>query len=99
VLERAVGSQTYRSEVRTANAELYHRLGRLIDASGSIQAAPLDERFTFAGFGQTTRAIIDSFEASGGATDLPGHDIGHIDVQANLIREFARLEYFRLLYE
>ena len=126
VLERAVDSAEYRTEIRSSNPELYRRLEGLIEASGSVEPAPVDERFTFAGFGRVTRAIFDSFEKNGGIPGRSGNESGrtavsrpdasssgtgaadagapHVessaaDVQANLIRAFARLEYFRLLYE
>ncbi len=90
-LERVNRSAAYRGEIRAENEALFARFDDLIENSASASPVAPDRRFTFRAFADTTRSIIDSFGVE--APD-PGED-----VQANLIRAFARIEHFRLLYE
>ncbi len=90
----------YRDAVRDLNAGTLNALGKLCSAAASTgpngTVAGIDTKkdewpFTFERYAATVQAIIDSFE-------IPSAAETTYDVQAALIKQFATIEYSRLLY-
>ena len=91
IVATLVGDSELIGQTRLQNGRVLNRFAQLIDGSVSTIAKSSEERFTFEGFAETTGRVVRSFgEGSYGDGSA---------VKDRLVKEFAKVEYIRLLYE
>ena len=90
-IEALVNDSGLLGQTRSRNSQLLGRLSKLIDQSETTVPVSPERRYSFEGFAETTDRIMGSF-----GSGSPGDGS---QVENHLKRDFAKVEYLRLLYE
>ncbi|MBI9107482.1 MAG: hypothetical protein JEZ04_12120 [Spirochaetales bacterium] len=98
VLRRVSESAEYKTSIRNLNKTIFENFSKLLDNGRTGKNKSLEE-FSLKSHADTVRRIFSAFPNKNRMPEQQKTDMAGRSVQQNLLDEFAKIEYMRLIYD